>query len=194
MRILPLAALVGLASLPGCVTDEAAAPTMQPTFYVSMAEENATVDAESAASMISDYRNNSGLGTVEVDPQLMRIAMDHARAMAANDKVDPSAGHEFSERLISAGFDGKVSVENVGAGYHTLAEAFSGWRDSPSHRANMLKAGVNRLGIAAVYARRSKYKVFWALILAAQGDPEAEGGPACIPPAVCEKKKRDTHG
>jgi hypothetical protein len=30
----------------------------------------------------------------------------------------------------------------------------------------MLNAGANRLGIAAVYSPQSKYKVFWALIMA----------------------------
>jgi hypothetical protein len=30
----------------------------------------------------------------------------------------------------------------------------------------MLNAGVTRMGIAATYAPGSKYKVFWALILA----------------------------
>ena len=59
-----------------------------------------------------------------------------------------------------------MAVENVSAGYHTLAEAFSGWRDSPPHRANMLKSGVTKLGIAASYAPNTKYKVFWTLILA----------------------------
>jgi hypothetical protein len=34
----------------------------------------------------------------------------------------------------------------------------------------MLKVGVTRMGIAAVYQPSSKYKVFWALIMAA---PEA---------------------
>ncbi len=58
-------------------------------------------------------------------------------------------------------------MENIAAGYHTLAEAFSGWRDSPPHRANMLNASVTRMGIAAVYTPKSKYKVFWSLILAA---------------------------
>jgi uncharacterized protein YkwD len=57
-------------------------------------------------------------------------------------------------------------VENVSAGYHTLAEAFSGWRDSPPHRENMLNSGVTNLGIAASYAPNTKYKVFWTLILA----------------------------
>ena len=49
----------------------------------------------------------------------------------------------------------------------TLAEAFSGWRDSPPHRANMLLKDATQMGIAAAYAPGSKYKVFWALILAA---------------------------
>jgi uncharacterized protein YkwD len=166
--ILPAAALLGLALLSGCTSESA--PPAQPSFYVSMADASATVDAAAAASMISGYRGNNGVGAVEVDPDLMRLAMDHARAMAAKDKVDRAAGREFTGRLAAAGFDSKVAVENVGAGYHTLAEAFSGWRDSPQHRANMLKGGVNRLGIAAVYAPQSKYKVFWALIMAVKGE------------------------
>jgi uncharacterized protein YkwD len=166
--ILPAAALLGLAVLPGCTSESA--PPAQPSFYVSMADAGATVDGAAAASMISGYRGNNGLGTVEVDADLMRIAIDHARAMAAKDKVDRAAGRDFSGRLAAAGFDGKIAVENVSAGYHTLAEAFSGWRDSPPHNANMLNGGVNRLGIAAVYAPQSKYKVFWALIMAAKAD------------------------
>jgi uncharacterized protein YkwD len=150
----------------GCATDSGS--TVQPSFYASMADASATVDAAAAASMISGYRGNSGLGAVEVDADLMRMAEDQARLMAAKDKLDRSAGREFNTRLAGAGFDAKIAVENVGAGYHTLAEAFSGWRDSPSHRANMLKNGVTRLGIAAVYAPQSKYKVFWALIMAAK--------------------------
>ena len=100
----------------------------------------------------------------------MQMAQSRAQAMAARDKVDHDAKGEFARRMKAAGFDSKVAVENISAGYHTLAEAFSGWRDSPPHRANMLKAGVTRIGIAAVYTRNSKYKVFWALILAAPED------------------------
>ncbi len=64
--------------------------------------------------------------------------------------------------MKNSGFDAKVAVENISAGYHTLAEAFSGWRDSPPHRANMLNQGATRMGIAAAYAPNSKYKVYWA--------------------------------
>src|SRR5262245_59260013 len=96
MRIvlLPAAALLGLAVLPGCTSESA--PPAQPSFYVSMADAGAAVDGAAAASMISGYRGNNGFGTVEVDADLMRIAMDHARTMAAKDKVDRAAGREFS--------------------------------------------------------------------------------------------------
>jgi uncharacterized protein YkwD len=97
----------------------------------------------------------------------MRLAGEQARTMAARDKLDHDAGKPFQDRIQKSGFDAAVAVENIGAGYHTLAEAFSGWRDSPPHRANMLNQNVTRMGIAAAYSPQSKYKVFWALILAA---------------------------
>ena len=119
--------------------------------------------------MISGYRHNNGLGPVTLDPNLMRLAGEQSRAMAQRDKLDQNAARSFNERIASAGFPPKSAVENVGAGYHTLAEAFSGWRDSPPHRANLLNPTVTRMGIAAVYAPNSKYKVFWTLIMATPG-------------------------
>jgi uncharacterized protein YkwD len=162
-RCLRSAALVALTGLAACAGD---APPEQPAFYRSMASAEAEVDGPTAASMISGYRHNNGLGAVEVDPDLMRLALERARAMAAHDKLDRNPGRDFNKNLAGAGFNAKKSVENISAGYHTLAEAFSGWRDSPPHRANMLNAGANRRGIAAVYAPQSKYKVYWALIMA----------------------------
>jgi uncharacterized protein YkwD len=161
-----LSAIAAAGLLAACTAE---APT-QPSFYASMAAPDAQVDAAAAASMISGYRRNNGLAAVAVDPELMRMALEQARGMAARDKLDRAAGRDFNARLAASGFDARVAVENVGAGYHTLAEAFSGWRDSPPHRANMLKNGVNRLGIAAVYAPQSKYKVFWALVMASRDE------------------------
>ena len=116
------------------------------------------------------YRRNNGLGAVSLDPQLMRMAESHAQTMASRDRLDHNVGGAFRQRVERSGYDAKTAVENISAGYHTLAEAFSGWRDSPPHRANMLKDGVTKMGIAAVYAPKSKYRVFWALVLAAPDD------------------------
>jgi uncharacterized protein YkwD len=158
------AALGGLA-LSGCAADNAP-PAGEPTFYADLARPDAVVDAEAAQSMISGYRSNNGLGGLTVDAELMKLASEQAHAMAAHDKMDHDIGKPFQERIRASGIRGSVAVENISAGYHTLAEAFSGWRDSPPHRANMLNSSVTRMGIAAVYAPKSKYKVFWALILA----------------------------
>jgi len=160
--------MAGLA-LAACSLDRDPTP-QQPSFYKSLANADAELDAATAASMISGYRQNNGLGAVALDPTLVKLATEQTRAMVARDKLDHNAGRAFQQRIKESGFDAKLAVENVSAGYHTLAEAFSGWRDSPPHRANMLKSGATHMGIAAVYAPNSKYKVFWTLILAAPDD------------------------
>jgi uncharacterized protein YkwD len=157
--------VLAVAALFGCTNN--APPEGQPSFYQDLAGPAATLDAAAAQSMISGYRHNNGLDAVTLDPELMRLADEQASAMAAAGKLDHEVAHPFQERIRKSHFNAGVAVENIGAGYHTLAEAFSGWRDSPPHRANMLNASVTRMGIAAVYTPKSKYKVFWALILAA---------------------------
>jgi uncharacterized protein YkwD len=165
-RAVTLCSLTG--GLLGCSSDYR--PPKQPSFYASLAAPDGTLDAKAAASMISGYRKNNGLGVVILDPQLMKMAEAHARNMAARNKLEHTVGGAFSDRIQRSGFNAKVAVENIGAGYHTLAEAFSGWRDSAPHRANMLHRAVTKMGIAAAYAPGTKYKVFWALILAAPDD------------------------
>jgi uncharacterized protein YkwD len=147
-------------------------PEKSPAFYENLGRADAEVNAPAAASMISDYRRLNGLPTVELDPTLQRIAQEQARRMAAIDKLthDPG-GRSFTQRLKAANYDAARAAENVGAGYRTLAEAFSGWRDSPSHKANMLLPGATKMGIATAYAPGSKYKVFWAFVVAEPGRP-----------------------
>jgi uncharacterized protein YkwD len=161
-------AIIGLLALGGCAAD--APIPEQPSMYLSMANSGAQLDSQAAASMISLYRQNNGLGAVAVDPALMKLAESQSQVMANHNKLDHDVKAPLAQRLNAGGYPTTLAVENVSAGYHTLAEAFSGWRDSPPHRANMLKSGVTKLGIAASYAPNTKYKVFWTLILASS-DP-----------------------
>jgi uncharacterized protein YkwD len=161
-------AIFGLLLLAGCAAEK---PTSElPAMYVNMAEPDAHLDSEVAASMISQYRQNNGMGAVVIDPELIRLAESQSQAMASKNKLDHDVRAPLPKRLAKAGYPATLAVENVSAGYHTLAEAFSGWRDSPPHRDNMLKNGVTKMGIAASYAPNTKYKVFWTLILASS-DP-----------------------
>jgi uncharacterized protein YkwD len=167
----PLVVILALVALAGCAADTV--PKAEPSFYRNLAQPGAQLDAAAAASMISGYRSNNGLPAVTLDPELTRLAEAQAALMAKRDKLDHNAGKPFVARLKAAGYDAKRAAENIGAGYHTLAEAFSGWRDSAPHRANLLLKGATRIGIAAIYTPASKYKVYWALILA---EPEEKKG------------------
>jgi uncharacterized protein YkwD len=112
---------------------------------------------------------------VTVSPKLNEIAARQARAMAERDNVSHSLGGNFPQRLGAGGYDADVATENIGAGYSTLAEAFSAWRASRSHLDNKLKPGVTEIGIATAYAPKSKYRIFWALVLAAPAKPGSGG-------------------
>ena len=162
-----ICAMMGVLALGGCAGDQQS--TEQPAFYVSMASADARLNSAVAASMISGYRQNNGLGAVQVDPELMKAAETQSQAMASRNKLDHNVAGPLERRIKASGFNAGTAVENVSAGYHTLAEAFSGWRDSPPHKANMLNRDVTKMGIAATYAPGSKYKVFWTLILASPG-------------------------
>ena len=159
---------LAFAWLAGCA--DTYVPKAQPSFYRNLTQPGAELDASAAASMISGYRSNNGLPAVALDPELMRLAQAQAEVMAKRDKLDHGAGKPFVQRLKASGYDARTAAENISAGYHTLAEAFSGWRDSNPHRANMLLPGATRMGIAAVYTPASKYKVYWSLILAEPDD------------------------
>jgi uncharacterized protein YkwD len=156
---LSLAAL----SLAACQSETRAPRSQTPSFYASMARTDAAVDAAMARDMIGAYRGNKGLGPLTIDPDLQAAAQAEASAMAAADK--PSSADAFKGRLAAAGF--AAPAANLSAGYHTLAEAFSGWRESPQHNRVLLDPKAARIGIATAYAPNSKYKVYWALVVAA---------------------------
>ena len=58
-----------------------------------------------------------------------------------------------------------MAIENISAGYFSLADAVRGWQSSAPHNANLLKPGMRKLGIAAAYAPGTRFLVFWALDL-----------------------------
>ncbi len=151
-----LALMLGLAACP----EPASAAT--PPMYVDLGRPEARLDREQARAMISAYRLNGGLAPLALDPALTEAAAREARAMAQADR--PASADAVKARLRREGEKGPEV--NLSAGYRSLAAAFSGWRDSPAHDRVMKARGRRRMGIATAYAPQSKYKVYWALILA----------------------------
>ena len=72
--------------------------------YPDMSKPGATLDTAAAAIMISQYRQNNGLGTVVVDPELTRLAEQQSQAMAARNKMDHNVKGPLDKRLGASGY------------------------------------------------------------------------------------------
>jgi uncharacterized protein YkwD len=167
-RLCAIGFLLALAACGGTPAEAPGRPEpagLQPSMYRSLAHPGAAVDAEAAQDMISQYRRNSGFGPLELSEKLQEIANERAREMARRGSTERDARAFLKSRLHAAGEHADFAAENVSAGYDTLAEAFSGWRQSAQHNARMLEPRARKMGLATAYAPGSKYKIFWALIL-----------------------------
>jgi uncharacterized protein YkwD len=161
-RLPPLAAALSAALALGACSAAVPHTTGAVAVYQSLAAPATRVDGAAAADMLAAYRRQSGLNPLVADPDLQRLAEVEVARMAAAERTGQADAVKFA--ATRAGFSEPGA--NLSAGYHTLAEAFSGWRDSPEHRAVMLDPGAVRFGIATAYAPGSKYKVYWAMLTA----------------------------
>jgi uncharacterized protein YkwD len=161
-RLLGAATLTAAALLGGCAAQAPATTSALPSIYLPLASNSAHIDVDAARDMISSYRRNRGAAPLTVDPELQRLAEAEAAAMALADR--PSRAQTVKAAVERLGY-ADVNA-NLSAGYHTLAEAFSGWRESAPHDATMVDPRATKMGIATAYAPGSKYKVYWALLTA----------------------------
>lgn len=139
-----------------------------PVFYERLDSPSATVDKTVAASFINGHRANMGLQPVMGDPRLDALAVEQAEALAETEgrRLSSQALARLQAELSAAGYDPDASGLITTAGYLTFAEAFSGWRESDIHNAYLLGERATALGIATHYRRGSKYRVYWAAVLA----------------------------
>jgi uncharacterized protein YkwD len=131
---------------------------------VALAIVSTLAHADDMAEMISRYRREHGLSTVKTDPQLTAIAERQAKAMAASGVMDHDVAGPFSARI--AGARTGMAAENIAAGTSTWADTFRMWQRSPGHNANLLLAKADSVGVAVVRNDQTRYKIFWAMVIA----------------------------
>lgn len=155
---LALAAHLFLA-LAGCGTPVILSEPANPTSAIIL-------DEQAAAVAISQYRARHGLGAVTVDSSLVRAAESQARVNARAGRLSHELGGTFTARMAEAGYAKAYAAENLGAGATTFDEALARWKASTEHNKNLLIPQLKRIGIARVDAPASRFKRFWALVLA----------------------------
>lgn len=163
IRVPSLSGRIGALSLflalPGCGTPAILTETANPTSAVIL-------DEQAAAVAISQYRARHGLGAVTVDSSLVRAAGSQARVNAQAGRLSHELGGTFTSRMADAGYAKAYAAENLGAGATTFDEALARWKASTEHNKNLLIPQLKRIGIARVDAPGSRFKRFWALVLA----------------------------
>jgi len=146
-----------------------------------------TLDPVAATSMVSAYREGSGLPAVRLDPKLNAMAQVQAEAMARRGVVSHDAAGPFRRRLDEAGIAATGAAENIAAGYFSLDAAMTSWKTSPAHNKNLLLPKATRFGIALAKAPGSGYQTYWAMVVAA--DPPPPDAVASLPagPVVVQR-------
>jgi uncharacterized protein YkwD len=139
---------------------------------VALAIMSTLAHAEDMAEMISRYRREHGLSIVKTDPQLTAIAERQAKAMAASGVMDHDVGGPFASRI--AGARTGMAAENIAAGTSTWADTFRMWQRSPGHNANLLLAKADSVGVAVVRNEQTRYKTFWAMVIAEKAPKKKE--------------------
>ena len=153
---LNICALLAGLLLSSCSTPPADRP-IDP-MYVRLEQNGTSLDPVSALGLINAYRNKKGLPPLQLDADMMKAAEVSAGKAAAEDR---STFGEMPQLPASGGRSAHIKLS---AGYLTLAEAFSGWRDVPLYDRAMLSPQARFLGVAAIRAPGAKYRVYWALV------------------------------
>ena len=101
------------------------------------------LDPVAATAKLNAYRAEKGLNALRLDPALTAMAERQAQAIAASGTMPHEVAGAFSSRLAASGIK-STAGENLGEGYMSFDEAFSGWRSSAGHDANLLMPGATR--------------------------------------------------
>ncbi len=129
-----------------------------------------SLDVYAALESINTYRRSKGLKSVTLDASLTEAARSHSRDLAKWDRISHygSDGSNPLDRVRRSGYRARIAAENVGTGQSTFREVLKGWKRSPGDDRNLLLKDAQHIGIALVKDRKTEFKTFWTLVVAAR--------------------------
>lgn len=120
--------------------------------YPSIAEFS-TVTSNRIIELSNNARADQGLPVLMRNSTLDESAMLKAQDMVANNYFahdDPVNGTTPWEWFKAAGYNYTFAGENLAMNFSEAEEAMDAWMDSPTHKANILNANYNEIGVAVV--------------------------------------------
>lgn len=124
------------------------------TIYLQPAKayQSPSVDEQYLLNLINQERTSRGLSALTYNNQLHEAAQAKAEDMLKNgyfEHISPSGKTPWIF-IKTAGYDYLKAGENLAIDFTSVKGPVEGWMNSPTHRANILKADYEETGIAEV--------------------------------------------
>jgi len=107
---------------------------------------------QKVVDLTNQERAKNGLPALKVDTTLSKMAHEKSRDMSANNyfsHTSPTYGSPF-DMMKKYGISYSSAGENIAAGQKTPEEVVQAWMNSEGHRANILNANYNYIGVGYV--------------------------------------------
>ncbi|MEL7507099.1 MAG: CAP domain-containing protein [Cyanobacteria bacterium J06554_1] len=120
--------------------------------------------------LTNEFRKQNGLKALVLDTNLDETANKHSKDMAKRDYFSHTGkdGSKPWDRARREGYESGTVGENIAAGYSSAKAVVDGWIASPGHRANMLNANYNEIGIGHYYEANDtgkvNYRHYWTQV------------------------------
>jgi uncharacterized protein YkwD len=100
--------------------------------------------------------------SLNVSRTLAEAARDHARDMARKKFFEHlgSDGSQPKDRVLRAGYQPRLSGENIAYGPESAEEAVAGWLASPGHCANIMDSRFRDIGVGVATGRK-RGQIYW---------------------------------
>jgi uncharacterized YkwD family protein len=126
--------------------------------------------AEAVLKLVNAERAKAGLKALKMSEELRSIANLKSRDMGEKGYFDhnsPTYGSPF-QMLQDFGVHYRAAGENIAAGQKTPEEVMNSWMNSSGHRANILNANFDTLGVG-IY-NGGKYGIYWTQLFTGGGE------------------------
>ena len=122
---------------------------------------NLSANAQEVVKLVNKERNAAGLSALTENSRLSEAAQAKAEDMMKNgyfSHTSPTYGSPF-EMMKTFGITYKSAGENIAKGQKTPAAVMNGWMNSSGHRANILNASYEQIGVG--FCKDSSGVTYW---------------------------------
>jgi uncharacterized protein YkwD len=121
---------------------------------------------QQVVDITNQRRAEYGRAAVRVNSALSSAAQRHSQDQANRNRMghDGSNGSGPGARIAATGYSACAWAENVAAGQGTAQQVMSTWMNSSGHRANILSANYDEIGVGLAYS--SGGTPYWTMVLA----------------------------